>query len=155
MKTFDQLLEEDIAAYEGRHDDLIYQAPALYRLLTRLLDDPLLPGRLRPLVIAAIAYFILPADIIPEDIHGPYGYVDDIFLCTFVADRVLREMDSEDILVNNWDGEASIVPLVQEILAQEADLIGDQRERILWYIGYEYLAGEGDGSRGDTGCWNR
>jgi uncharacterized membrane protein YkvA (DUF1232 family) len=147
MKTFDQLLEEDIAAYEGRHDDLIYQAPALYRLLTRLLDDPLLPGRLRPLVIAAIAYFILPADIIPEDIHGPYGYVDDIFLCSFVADRVLREIDSEDILVNNWDGEASIVPLVQDILAQEADLIGDQRERILWYIGYEYLAGEGAGGR--------
>jgi len=26
------LLEEDIAAYEGRHDDLIYQAPAFYRL---------------------------------------------------------------------------------------------------------------------------
>jgi uncharacterized membrane protein YkvA (DUF1232 family) len=147
MKTFDQLLEEDIAAYEGRHDDLIYQAPALYRLLTRLLDDPLLPGRLRPLVIAAIAYFILPADIIPEDIHGPYGYVDDIFLCSFVADRVLREIDSEDILVNNWDGEASIVPLVQDILAQEADLIGDQRERCLWYIGYEYLAGEATGGR--------
>lgn len=153
MKTFDQLLEEDIAAYEGRHDDLIYQAPALYRLLTRLLDDPLLPGRLRPLVIAAIAYFILPADIIPEDIHGPYGYVDDIFLCAFVADRVLREMDSEDILVNNWDGEASIVPLVQDILAQEADLIGDQRERILWYIGYKYLEGGGaGGSVGDTRC---
>ena len=145
MKTFDQLLEEDIAAYEGRHDDLIYQAPALYRLLTRMLDDPLLPGRLRPLVIAAVAYFILPADIIPEDIHGPYGYVDDIFLCAFVADQVRREIGSEDILVNNWDGEAPIVPLVQDILAQEADLIGDQRERILWYIGYEYLEDRGVG----------
>jgi len=145
MKTFDRLLEEDIAVYEGRHDDLIYQAPALYRLLTRLLDDPLLPGRLRPLVVAAIAYFILPADIIPEDIHGPYGYADDIFLCAFVADRVLQEIGSEDILITNWDGEALIVPLVQDILAQETNLIGDQRERILWYIGYEYLAGEGVG----------
>jgi len=139
MKTFDQLLEEDIAVYEGRHDDLIYQAPALYRLLTRLLDDPLLPGRLRPLVIAAIAYFILPSDIIPEDIHGPYGYVDDIFLCAFVAERVRRELRSEEILVSNWDGEAPLMPLVQDILAQEEDLIGDRRERILWYIGYEHL----------------
>jgi hypothetical protein len=32
------------------------------------------------------------------------------------------------------------VSLIQDILAQEADLIGDQRERILGYIGYEYLA---------------
>jgi uncharacterized membrane protein YkvA (DUF1232 family) len=138
MKSFDQLLQEDIQAYEGRHDDLIYQAPALYRLLVRLLDDPALPGRLRPLVIGAIAYFILPADIIPEDIHGPYGYVDDIFLCAFVAGRV-REAAGDDILLDNWDGEAPLVPLIQDILAHEADLIGDQRERILGYIGYEYL----------------
>ena len=139
MKTFDQLLEEEIAIYEGRHDDLIYQAPALYRLLTRLLDDPLLPGRLRPLVIAAVAYFILPADVIPEDIHGPYGFVDDIFLCAFVAERVLRETGSEALLVENWDGEGPIVRLVQDILAQEEGLIGDERERILSYIGYKYL----------------
>jgi uncharacterized membrane protein YkvA (DUF1232 family) len=139
MKTFDQLLEEEIAVYEGRHDDLIYQAPALYRLLTRLLDDPLLPGRLRPLVIAAVAYFILPADVIPEDIHGPYGFVDDIFLCAFVAERVLRETGSEALLVENWDGEGSIVRLVQDILAQEESLIGNERQQILSYIGYKYL----------------
>jgi uncharacterized membrane protein YkvA (DUF1232 family) len=139
MNTFDQLLEEDIAAYEGRHDDLIFQAPAFYRLLTQLLDDPLLPGQLRPLVIASVAYFILPADIIPEDIHGPYGYVDDIFLCAFVANQVLQELGNEDILVINWDGEAPVIPLIEDVLAHEADLIGDQRDRILWYIGYEYL----------------
>jgi uncharacterized membrane protein YkvA (DUF1232 family) len=98
MKNFDVLLQEDIQAYEGRHDDLIYQAPALYRLLTRLLDDPMLPGRLRPLVLAAVAYFILPADIIPEDLQGPYGYVDDIFLGAFVADLVRRELGSD----NSW-----------------------------------------------------
>jgi hypothetical protein len=46
-----------------------------------------------------------------------------------------------DILLDNWDGEAPLVPLIQDILAQEIDLIGDQRERILWYIGYEHLAG--------------
>lgn len=142
MKTFDRLLQEDIARYEGRHADLIYQAPALYRLLTRLLDDPLLPGRLRPLVIAAIAYFILPADIMSEELHGPYGYVDDMFLSALVADRVRRVVGSDDVLVNNWDGEAPIVLLIKDILARETELIGNHRQRILWYIGYEYLAGE-------------
>jgi uncharacterized membrane protein YkvA (DUF1232 family) len=139
MKKFDLLLQEDIQAYEGRHDDLIYQAPALYRLLTRLLDDPLLPGRLRPLVLAAIAYFILPADIIPEDLYGPYGYVDDIFLVAFVADLVQRELGSQDILTANWDGEAPILDLLHDILAGEQDLIGGERERILNYIGYSHL----------------
>jgi len=138
MKPFDELLREDIAAYEGRHDELIYQAPALYRLLVSLLDDPALPSRLRPLVIAAIAYFILPADIIPEDIHGPYGYVDDIFLCAFVADRLRRELGA-NILDENWDGEAPLQPLIDDIVTAEAELVGDSRDKILKYIGYEHL----------------
>jgi uncharacterized membrane protein YkvA (DUF1232 family) len=133
------LLEKQISAYEGRHDDLIYQAPELYRLLTKMLDDPILPIRLRPIIISAIAYFILPNDIIPEELHGPYGYVDDIFLSAFVADKVRNEIGSNDILTNNWDGEADITSLIEEILSKEEELVGDQKKRILGYIGYEYL----------------
>ena len=139
MNSFDKLLEKQISAYEGRHDDLIYQAPELYRLLTKMLDDPILPIRLRPMVISAIAYFILPNDIIPEELHGPYGYVDDIFLSAFVADLVRTELGSEEILTNNWNGEADILSLIEEILSKEEELIGDQKKRILGYIGYEYL----------------
>lgn len=138
MKDFDQLLQEAIGEYEGRHDDLIYQAPALYRLLTHVLDDPGLPGHLRPLVLAAIAYFILPADIIPEDLEGPYGYMDDIWLCAFVADRIRQELGDE-ILTGNWDGEAPLLPLIQDILGQEDTLIGEKKELVLRYIGYEHL----------------
>ena len=135
MKDFDELLRQEIGQYEGRHDDLIYLAPDFYRLLTRLLDDPQLPLRLRPLIACAIAYFILPADIISEALHGPYGYVDDIWLCAYVADVVRRETGDEAILVENWEGEAPLLPLLAEVLANEHDLIGDERELILWYTG--------------------
>ncbi len=100
------------------------------------------------MVIAAIAYFILPADIIPEDIYGPYGYADDVFLCAFVGHRVLREVGRQDILLNSWDGEAPIVPLIEDILAQAQDLIDDRRRRILWYIGYKHLSAGGGEWRG-------
>jgi hypothetical protein len=49
---------------------------------------------------------------------------------------------ADDILLDNWEGEAPLVPLIQNILAQEADRIGDQRERTLGYLGYEYLVDE-------------
>ncbi|RLC58146.1 MAG: hypothetical protein DRI80_14140 [Chloroflexota bacterium] len=137
-------LKQDIAAYEGRHDDLIYLAPEFYRLLTNLLDDARLPGRLRPLVSCAIAYFILPADVIPEELYGPYGYVDDIFLCAFVADQVREQVGMDEILAENWEGEAAIIPLVQEVLAKEQDLIGDERERILRYTGCDRLLSAGE-----------
>jgi uncharacterized membrane protein YkvA (DUF1232 family) len=139
MKAFDELLQQEIAFYEGRHDDLIYLAPDFYRLLTRLLDDPKLPVSLRPLISSAIAYFILPADIIAEELHGPYGYVDDIWLCAYTADVVRRQLDDEAILVENWDGETPLIPLIREILDKEHDLIGDERDRILWYTGCAQL----------------
>jgi uncharacterized membrane protein YkvA (DUF1232 family) len=139
MRAFDELLKKEIAVYEGRHDDLIYLAPDFYRLLTRLLDDPRLPSQLRPLIASAIAYFILPADIIPEELYGPYGYVDDIWLCAYVADEVRQQLGDEAILVESWEGEAPLIPLIREILDKEHDLIGDERDRILWYTGCAQL----------------
>jgi len=139
VKRFDAMLEKDISGYEGEFSELIRQAPALYRMMTKLLDDPALPRSISPLVIAAIAYFILPEDIIPEDKFGPVGYVDDIYLCAFVANEVIAASGSTDILVRNWDGLGPVVELVKEILDREKELIGDKRERIMQYIGLDQL----------------
>ncbi len=134
MKRFDSLLEEAVSGYEGKFGEIIHEAPAFYRLMLRLVDDPNLPKHLSPLVIAAIAYFIIPEerDAIPE--QGPLGYIDDIFLCAFVADRVMKEAESKDILTRNWVGERPIVPLVKEILDREKELIGDKRSLIMKYV---------------------
>ena len=139
MKRFDSLLEKDISGYSGKFSQLIAQAPALYRLMTRLLDDRDLPKQMSPLVIAAIAYFILPEDIIPEERYGPAGYVDDIYLCAFVANEIMKQSGSVDILQRNWDGDAPADQIIKEILARERELIGEQKERIMQYIGYDQL----------------
>jgi uncharacterized membrane protein YkvA (DUF1232 family) len=138
MKGFDQLLQEDIGKYEGRHDDLIFQAPAFYRLFTNLLDDPRLPLRRRPLVLAVIAYFVLPADIIPESLEGPYGYIDDIWLCAFVASK-LQEECGKELLLENWDGEAPLPPLMDDLLKQEKEILGEKKSLVLKYIGFDQL----------------
>jgi uncharacterized membrane protein YkvA (DUF1232 family) len=139
LKRFDDLLERDISDYKGEFKELIHQAPALYRLMTKLLDDRALPSRMSPLVIAAIAYFILPEDVIPEDKFGPVGYVDDIYLCAFVANEVVKAAGTQAILTRNWDGNTPVVALVNEILEREQELIGDKKDRIMQYIGYDQL----------------
>jgi len=139
LKRFDMMLENDISGYEGEFSELIHQAPALYRMMTKLLDDSALPRSISPLVIAAIAYFILPEDVIPEDKYGPAGYVDDIYLCAYVANEVTKASGSPEILARNWDGIASIVDLVKEILDRENELIGTKKDRIMQYIGLDQL----------------
>ena len=135
MKDFYDKLKSDIEAYEGRHDDFIYMTPYWYRLLTNLLDDSRLPYRLKPLVSCAIAYFIIPADVIPEEIHGPYGYIDDIYFCAFIAKEILVRTKDPELLVENWEGEGDILELVDETLEKEEDLIGENKEMILNYTG--------------------
>lgn len=139
MKRFDAMLEKDISGYEGEFSQLIAEAPALYRMMTKLLDDRSLPRSMSPLVIAAIAYFILPEDIIPEDKFGPAGYVDDIYLCAFVANEVAKASGSLDILDRNWDGNMPLAKLIREILDRERELIGDKKDRIMQYIGFDQL----------------
>lgn len=139
MKRFDSMLEKDISGYSGKFSRLIVHAPALYRMMTRLLDDRDLPRQLSPLVIAAIAYFILPEDIIPEERYGPCGYVDDIYLCAFVANEVMKQSGSADLLSRNWDGDVPVDQLIREILVREKELIGEQKDRIMQYIGYDQL----------------
>jgi uncharacterized membrane protein YkvA (DUF1232 family) len=139
MKRFDILLEQEVLDYIGKNSEIISQAPAFYRLMTRMLGDRELPGNMSQLVIAAIAYFILPDDAIPEDKVGPLGFLDDIFLCAFAADKVRKDVGSDDILIRNWDGSTPVVPLIENILESEKELIGDKKQTIMDYIGYEYL----------------
>jgi uncharacterized membrane protein YkvA (DUF1232 family) len=49
--------------------------------------DPATPMRVRGMLLAAIAYFILPADIIPDMIAG-LGFADDAALLTAVIGLV-------------------------------------------------------------------
>lgn len=139
MKELDELLQENIAGYEGRFKDLIAQVPAVFRLMTRLLEDPNLPGKLRPLVVSSIAYFALSTDIMPEDLQGPEGYLDDLFYAATIADHIRHETGSKEILTGNWEGAVPVLPLIQGILADEKSIIGDKRDLVFWYIGYEHL----------------
>lgn len=141
LKRFDVMLEKDISGYEGEFSDLIHQAPAFYRMMTRLLDDKDLPRSISPHIIAAIAYFILPEDIIPEDKFGPVGYVDDIYLCAFVANEVVKESGSSDIITRNWDGNRPVIELIKEILDREKELLGNKKEHMMQYIGFDEIQG--------------
>lgn len=139
MVNLEQQIQAEVEGYQGPHQELIACAPFFFRMLTRILEDPELPARLRPLVLVTIAYFLMPADTISEDLTGPRGYLDDLFLTAMTADAIAREMASGELLERNWEGDGSILSLIRTVLSKEKDLIGDQREVMLWYTGFEHL----------------
>jgi uncharacterized membrane protein YkvA (DUF1232 family) len=135
VKSFYDSLKKDIAAYEGRHDEFIYLAPEWYRLMTSLIDTPRLPDRFRPLVACAIAYFIMPADVVPEEICGPYGYLDDIWFCAFIAREIVERTGDRRLIVENWEGEGDVEGMMSDLLGREGEFVGEKREQILKYTG--------------------
>lgn len=75
----------------------------------------------------------------PEDLKGPYGYIDDVFFCAFIAQQIREQLQSDEILTVNWDGNTPVLNLIEDVLAAETELIGDRRDLILWYVGFDYV----------------
>ncbi len=55
------------------------------------------------------------------------------------ADILRRETGSDALLEQSRDGEAPLLPLIDDIVARERALVGERKDRILAYIGYRHL----------------
>ena len=85
---------------------LVKAGPVTLHLLISLLNHPDVSKKTKRRVSAAIAYFILPFDIIPEALVGPVGYVDDIVVALALVDNLLNGEDEEEkaIITEVWQG---------------------------------------------------
>ena len=77
-----------VFAQAGRR--LIEEALALYAML----QDPAVPQWAKAVILGALGYFILPADVIPDLLPG-LGYTDDLGLLTGAVAAVGRFMTAE------------------------------------------------------------
>jgi uncharacterized membrane protein YkvA (DUF1232 family) len=127
-------LDEMVEGYHGRAREVVALAPAFARLLFSLLREPRLGRRERLQVDAAIAYLVATDDVIPEGEVGPYGYIDDIFCCAFVAHGIGTRL-GWDLVEDAWGGPGSIRETSERILGREQELLGCVGDDVLRYAG--------------------
>jgi len=135
-KGFYENLVEQIQGYKGKKEEIVELVPELFKLMTNLLEDQRTPKEAKPLINAAIAYFVAPYDVTPEEVYGPLGFMDDIFICLYVIKR-LRGIIEVELLEDNWEGVESILDIVNEVYPIVEKYIGDDREKVLDYVGIE------------------
>jgi uncharacterized membrane protein YkvA (DUF1232 family) len=82
-------------------------APDLFVLLVRLFTDRDLPGASRSLVGGALAYFLLPADLLPEMFLGVGGYLDDVVLAAALVSHVFSR-DLRPFVDRHWSGRGNV-----------------------------------------------
>jgi uncharacterized membrane protein YkvA (DUF1232 family) len=85
--------------------DTIKQLPAFLKLLFGLLTDRRVDGVDKMLVAGAIAYVVMPLDLIPDFI--PFiGQVDDVFLLVSTLQRLISNAGKR-VLLDHWSGDPS------------------------------------------------
>lgn len=129
-----QMVREQVAKYAGTLRDVIVLAPVYGMLMFHLMKDPRLTREQRLWVDAAIAYLVSPDDVIPEDEVGPYGYLDDIFCCAYVAQRIGEEL-GWDVVEEGWTGERSAAEVSRDVIVREQELLGDAGDDVLRFAG--------------------
>ena len=108
---------------EHRWAEYLLFAPDLFHLLCKLSVDPDVSASDKTKLVAAIAYFISPVDLIPEAIVGPAGYVDDIALAAYVLNGLINRTDPE-IVRKHWAGDEDVLEVIQKIIGVADRMVG-------------------------------
>lgn len=113
----------------SRLKNLLLFIPNMLLLCVRLLADPRVPMVDRALVAGAIAYAIIPFDLIPDMI--PFvGQVDDAYLIALTLLRLMERTDPK-VVREHWSGGGDVVELVGAAALMAAKFLPQRIRRVL------------------------
>jgi uncharacterized membrane protein YkvA (DUF1232 family) len=124
------LLKKNLDDCEVPYPDYINNFPKIFKLLLDLLKYPEITKKERLLISAAVTYAVLPNDFIPEKNLGPYGYVDDIFVCVYVLKKI-EEIRGLKLLEKVWEGDNSFVDILELSESKSKDFLTSKDSNIV------------------------
>lgn len=106
-----------------RATDALLVVPDVFVLLARMSVDRDVPRTSRHLVAASLAYFLVPADLMPEMFVGVGGFLDDLVLAAGVLTHVMTG-DLEPVARRHWSGSRELADVVRDLAATGHALLG-------------------------------
>jgi uncharacterized membrane protein YkvA (DUF1232 family) len=130
LSFYDRLREKILHAAEKRGGKMsegalkaLLLVPDVFILLVRLTLDKNVPGSTRAMVGGALAYFILPADLLPEMILGGAGFLDDLILATAVLSQAFGG-ELEPYARRHWSGPEDLRVVLRDLSQTAQSLLG-------------------------------
>jgi len=147
LSFYDRLRERIIHSVEKRGGKLgdgavraLLLVPDVFILLVRLALDKQVPGSTRAMIGGALAYFVLPADLLPEMILGGAGFLDDLVLAAAVLSQAFGG-DLEPYARKHWSGAEDLRVVLKDISETAQSLLGqnlyDRLKRVMGRRGIE------------------
>ena len=107
----------------GKTAEFLLLVPDVFILLWRLTTDSRVNSKDKILLGSAVAYYVMPFDLIPEAIVGPIGYLDDLVFGVFVLNKILGSVDAS-VVREHWSGSEDVLDSIQRVLNSAESLIG-------------------------------
>ena len=111
MNEFYKKIKIDVKGYNGKYSHIISITPELYKLICDLFTHANLKSPLKTELLAVIGYYVIPEDILNEDILGPIGYIDDFLLSASLLRKIELLYDIETI-EEYWENEIDIKTII-------------------------------------------
>jgi uncharacterized membrane protein YkvA (DUF1232 family) len=137
MKNYYDFLKHELDNFQGDFDKFILYIPDFFKLLCDLLDEDF-DKQDRRIINSALAYFVVPNDVIPEEIYGPMGYVDDVFVCVKVLKK-LQEKYGLQMLARLWNCDEELDEVLDYSYEKSLEILKEQNvvEHVLEYAGVD------------------
>lgn len=134
LSFYDRLREKILQAIEKREGKrggkltegavrALLLVPDVFILLVRLALDKNVPGSTRAMIGGALAYFVLPVDLLPEALLGGAGFLDDLVLATAVLSQAFGG-DLEPYARRHWSGSEDLRVVIRDISETAQSLLG-------------------------------
>jgi uncharacterized membrane protein YkvA (DUF1232 family) len=147
LSFYDRLRERIIHSVEKRGGKLgdgavraLLLVPDVFILLVRLALDKQVPGGTRAMIGGALAYFVLPADLLPEMLLGGAGYLDDLVLAAAVLSQAFGG-ELEPYARKHWSGAEDLRVVLKDVSETAQSLLGqklyDRLKKVLGRRGIE------------------
>ena len=102
-----KILGDKLPEGTKKYSDYIFILPDIISLIYRLIKDKRVPIKTKLMMSAAIAYIVIPTDVIPNKI--PFiGAIDDIGVAFFALNKILKDVPLT-IIVENWQGKNELL----------------------------------------------
>jgi uncharacterized membrane protein YkvA (DUF1232 family) len=125
------VLIQNVKNYNGPNKKLQMNCPIFFKLLCDILNDKFTDWHTKMMISAAIAYFVLEDDVIPDSKEN--GYVDDLFITSFVLKEIKE--NSPELIDENWLYEEDIFTTIDEVFNQTSEILGNQVHEVLRKVG--------------------
>ena len=129
---FHDILVSKMNNDNGMYKEITKYSPLFFDLLCNILNDKFTDWHTKILISSALGYFVLDNDMIPD--HDEDGYVDDLFIVSYVLKEIKNNISST-LVEDNWYSDGDILQLIDEIYNQSYDIVEDNVCAILQKVG--------------------